>query len=64
MIENAEREGKLKDGYTVVEATSGNTGIGLAAINVSKDAESVYGNKVSELKQSIEKKQNFFKKSV
>jgi len=30
MIEAAEREGKLKPGGTIVEATSGNTGIGLA----------------------------------
>ncbi|MBP7479158.1 MAG: cysteine synthase A [Spirochaetaceae bacterium] len=30
MIEKAEREGKLKPGGTIVEATSGNTGIGLA----------------------------------
>jgi cystathionine beta-synthase len=30
MIEFAEREGKLKPGGTIVEATSGNTGIGLA----------------------------------
>ena len=30
MIETAEREGKLKPGGTIVEATSGNTGIGLA----------------------------------
>ena len=30
MIESAEREGKLKPGGTIVEATSGNTGIGLA----------------------------------
>ena len=30
IIEAAEREGKLKPGGTVVEATSGNTGIGLA----------------------------------
>ena len=28
MIEAAEREGKLKPGGTIVEATSGNTGIG------------------------------------
>ena len=30
MNEKAEREGKLKPGGTIVEATSGNTGIGLA----------------------------------
>src|SRR5438093_10687195 len=30
MIERAEREGKLKPGGTIVEPTSGNTGVGLA----------------------------------
>ncbi|MDE2841618.1 MAG: pyridoxal-phosphate dependent enzyme, partial [Chloroflexota bacterium] len=32
MIEAAEREGKLQTGDTVVEPTSGNTGIGLAIV--------------------------------
>jgi cysteine synthase len=32
MIEAAEREGRLKPGGTIVEATSGNTGIGLAMV--------------------------------
>src|SRR6056297_371251 len=36
MIEAAEREGRLKPGQTVVEATSGNTGIGLAMVCAAK----------------------------
>ncbi|MCV2864608.1 cysteine synthase A [Defluviimonas sp. WL0075] len=36
IIEAAEREGRLKPGQTVVEATSGNTGIGLALVCAAK----------------------------
>lgn len=36
IIEAAEREGALKPGQTVVEATSGNTGIGLAVVCAQK----------------------------
>lgn len=36
IIEQAEREGKLSPGQTVVEATSGNTGIGLAMVCAQK----------------------------
>ena len=36
IIETAEKEGKLKPGGCVIEATSGNTGIALAAICASK----------------------------
>jgi cysteine synthase A len=36
IIEEAERDGSLKPGQTVVEATSGNTGIGLAMVCAAK----------------------------
>jgi cysteine synthase A len=36
MIETAEREGKLKAGGTIIEPTSGNTGIGLAMVAAVK----------------------------
>jgi cysteine synthase A len=36
LIEEAERTGKLKPGQTVIEATSGNTGIGLAMVCARK----------------------------
>ena len=36
MIEQAEKEGKLKRGDTILEATAGNTGIGLALVAAQK----------------------------
>ena len=36
IIESAEKEGKLKPGMIIIEATSGNTGIGLSLVGVQK----------------------------
>jgi len=42
MIEDAERTGALKPGDTIVEPTSGNTGIGLAMVAAVKGYEAVF----------------------
>ncbi len=52
MIEDAEKEGKLKPGGTIVEGTSGNTGMGLALASIVKGYKLIC---VSTDKQSKEK---------
>jgi cystathionine beta-synthase len=52
MIEDAEKDGRLKPGATIVEGTSGNTGMGLAIASVIKGYKCVF---TSTDKQSKEK---------
>ena len=55
MVEAAERDGTLKPGGTIVEPTSGNTGVGLAMVAQAKGYNCVFvcPDKVSEDKRNV-----------
>ncbi|MHC1724310.1 MAG: cysteine synthase A [Aminipila sp.] len=52
MIKDAEESGRLKKGYTIVEATAGNTGLGIAVAALNKGYKIIF---VVPTKFSIEK---------
>lgn len=57
MVEKAEKEGKLKSGSTIIEATAGNTGIGIALAAINKGYKIIFivPDKFSIEKQKIMK---------
>jgi cystathionine beta-synthase len=54
MIEVAEKEGKLKPGGTVIECTSGNTGMGLALAAVVKGYKCIFTTTDKQSKEKID----------
>lgn len=54
MIEDAEKEGKLKPGGTIIEGTSGNTGMGLAIAACVKGYKCVFATTDKQSKEKVD----------
>ena len=54
MIEEAERSGRLKPGGTIVEGTSGNTGMGLALVAVIKGYKAIFTMTDKQSKEKVD----------
>src|SRR6476660_4011299 len=54
MIEDAERSGKLRPGGTIVEGTSGNTGMGLAIAAIVKGYKCIFTTTDKQSKEKID----------
>lgn len=54
MIEVAEQEGKLKPGGTIIEGTSGNTGMGLAIVAILKGYKCIFTTTDKQSKEKVD----------
>lgn len=54
MIETAEAEGKLKPGGTIIECTSGNTGMGLALVAIVKGYQCIFTTTDKQSKEKMD----------
>jgi len=54
MIEDAERSGKLKPGGTIIEGTSGNTGMGLAMAAIIKGYKCIFTTTDKQSKEKVD----------
>jgi cystathionine beta-synthase len=54
MIEDAEKAGLLKPGYTIIEGTSGNTGMGLAIASVIKGYKCIFTTTDKQSKEKVD----------
>src|SRR6202051_2051840 len=59
MIEDAEKNGLLKPGGTIIEGTSGNTGMGLAIAAVIKGYKCIFTSKDKQSKDKFDSLRNF-----